>query len=87
MANIKSGEKRARQALRLRSRNRAEKSKIKTVQKNLLEAVAAGDKAKSKEAFSRYCSVLDRALKHGIVKANTVNRSKSRAAARLASLK
>ena len=87
MANIQSGEKRARQALRLRSRNRAEKIKIKTVQKNLLEAVAAGDKVKSKAAFGLFCSVLDKARKHGIVKANTVNRSKSRAAAKLAALK
>ena len=87
MANIKSGEKRARQALKLRSRNRAETSKIKTVQKKLLEAIAAGDKAKGKEAFGLYCSALDKALKHGIVKANTVNRSKSRAAAKLAALK
>jgi small subunit ribosomal protein S20 len=87
MANIKSAEKRARQAIERRSRNRAEKSKINTVHKKLLEIVAAGDKAKSKEQFGIYCSVLDKALKHGIVKANTVNRSKSRAAAKLAAMK
>ena len=87
MANIKGGEKRARQAVGLRSKNRAEKSKINTIHKRLLDTVTAGDKAKGKELFSLYCSVLDKALKHGVVKANTVNRSKSRAAARLASLK
>ena len=87
MSNIQSGEKRARQAIGRRSKNRAEKSKINTTHKKLLETVAAGDKAKSKELFSLYCSVLDKALKHGVVKANTVNRSKSRAAARLATLK
>ena len=87
MANIKGGEKRARQAVGLRSRNRAEKSKINTVHKRLLEAVAAADKAKAKAVFSEYCSVLDKTLKHGIVKANMVNRSKSRAAAKLAAMK
>lgn len=87
MSNIQSGEKRARQALVRRSKNRAEKSKINTVHKKLLETVASGDKAKSKEVFSLYCSILDKSLKHGVVKANTVNRSKSRAAAKLAALK
>jgi len=87
MANIKGGIKRARQAVGLRSKNRAEKSKINTVHKKLLEVVAAGDKAKSKEVFSVYCSILDKALKHGVVKANMINRSKSRMAAKLAALK
>jgi len=87
MANIKGGIKRARQAVGLRSKNRAEKSKINTVHKKFLEVVAAGDKAKGKEVFSQYCSILDRALKHGVVKANLVNRSKSRAAKKLAALK
>jgi ribosomal protein S20 len=87
MANIKGGIKRARQAIGRRSKNRGEKSKINTLHKKFLEIVAAGDKAKGKESYSEYCSILDKALKHGVVKANLVNRSKSRAAKKLAALK
>ena len=87
MANIKGGEKRARQALKRRAKNRAERHRMNTIKRKLLEAVAANDKAKSKEIFSQFCSVLDKAQKHGVLLANSVNRSKSRACARVASIK
>jgi len=87
MANIKGGIKRARQAIGRRSKNRAEKSKINTIHKRFLDVVTSGDKAKARGIFSEYCSILDKALKHGVVKANLVNRSKSRAAKKLAALK
>jgi small subunit ribosomal protein S20 len=87
MANIKGGIKRARQAIGRRSRNRGEKSKFNTVHKKFLDAITAGDKTKAKEVFSEFCSILDKTLKHGVVKANLVNRTKSRAAKKLAALK
>jgi len=87
MANIKGGIKRARQAIGRRSKNRAEKSQVNTVHKKFLDAVTAGDKAKAQAVFSEFCSVLDKTLKHGVVKANLVNRTKSRAAKKLAAMK
>ena len=87
MANIKSAEKRARQAIKRRQRNRADKGAIHTLRRKLLETIAAGDKEKSREMFKTFCSILDKSLKHGVLKSNTVDRKKSRIAAKLASMK
>jgi len=76
---VKTSEKR-------RARNRALKSKIRTVRNGLHDAIAAGDKAKCEETFRRYCSVLDKAAKRGTIKANAANRRKSAAAAKLAAM-
>lgn len=86
MANIKSAEKRARQAVKRHAKNRGEKSKVLTIRKRLLAAVQAGDKEKSKAGFKEFCSALDKAVKHGTMVANTVDRLKARAAAKLIKL-
>jgi small subunit ribosomal protein S20 len=84
MPNIKSAAKRMRQSAVRRSCNRSAKSAIHTM-RNKIYAAEPADKAAAKKLFSEYCSTLDKAVKTGIVKANTANRKKSRAAARLAS--
>jgi len=81
MAHTKSALKRARQAEKRRLKNRAEKSRIKTFRKKLRAAVAANDKAAAEATYRKLCSCLDKALKHGVLKANTVARYKSRDAA------
>ncbi len=86
MPNIQSAFKRMKTSAANRARNREAKAAISTIRAQLFNAIAAGDKAKSKDAFREYCSALDKAAKRGILKANTVNRSKSRAAARLAAV-
>lgn len=86
MANIKGGIKRAKQALQNRTRNRGERKRVHTVESNLLAALSANDKVKSKELYRLFCSFLDKSLKHGVMKANTVSRKKSRLAARLVKL-
>ena len=61
MANHKSSIKRARQTIVRTERNRAEKSRMKTLRKNTLSAIAAGDKdaaAKASERESRRREVL-----------------------------
>ena len=83
MPNIKSAFKSMRTSAIFRKRNLAEKGKIKSARARLDEAMAGGDKAKAKEAFATYCSVVDTAAKKGIIKRNTANRDKSRAARRL----
>lgn len=86
MANIKSAEKRMRNADKARVRSRAVRSASVTAQRRLLEAVAGGDRAKAQTAYRDYCSMLDKARKTGRIKANTVSRRKSRGARMLAGM-
>ncbi len=81
MAHTKSASKRARQAEKRRLKNRAEKSRIRTFRRKLRAAVAAGNKDVSAAIFRNLCSYLDKAVKHGVLKANTASRYKSRDAA------
>ena len=87
MANIKGGEKRARQAIKRRQKNRSERSAIHTMQRTLLTLIAAGDKEKTRLLFREYCSLLDKAVKHGVLMGNTGDRKKSRMATKLAGMK
>jgi ribosomal protein S20 len=86
MANIKSAEKRAHQAVERNRRNRSVKSRILTASKAFLAAAEEGDKAKAQQLFSRFASLLDKSAKKGIIKANNASRHKSRASARLAAM-
>ncbi|MDD5676595.1 MAG: 30S ribosomal protein S20 [Kiritimatiellae bacterium] len=86
MPNIHSAVKRMRVAEKARLINRAAKSKINTIRRQLFEICAANDAAKSSKAFSDYCSALDKAAIKGIIKKNTAMRRKRRAAAKIALL-
>ena len=83
MANSKNAAKRARTSEKSRQRNVKTKSKIKSLRKNLLAAVAVPDNPKTPEAYGTFCSGLDKAVKHGIIAKNTAVRKKARAAALL----
>ena len=85
MPNIKSAEKRVRQSAKNREKNRAVKSKINTARRPVLAGTL--DKEAMKKAVSAYASTLDKAVKQGVIKKNTANRRKSRAAKRLAAAK
>ena len=78
MANIRSAEKQNRQAEKRKTRNRAEKSKLKSALKTAKAAIAGGDT--SKEVLSKSFSVIDKAAKKGLIKNNTADRYKSRLA-------
>lgn len=86
MPNIKSAKKRVKTSEKRRIRNKSAASTVATVRKSLYNAVAAGDKAKAVMLFRKYCSVLDKTAKRGIIHSNAANRKKSSAAARLAKL-
>jgi small subunit ribosomal protein S20 len=86
MPNTKSAEKRMRTSEIKRQANRSVKGRIATIRRRFSETLESGDKAKSEQHFRQYCACLDKAVKKGVVKANTADRSKSRAAIRLASL-
>ena len=84
MANIKGAVKSARQAEGRRITNRAVRARIAETRNSFFETVAGGDKAKSQELFRKYCSILDKAARHGVIKSNTASRRRSRAALMLA---
>lgn len=83
MANIKSAEKRNRQATKRRARNRAVKGATATIGQELLEVLRGGDKAKAQTLFRKYASALDKGVKKGIIEANAASRRKSRMALRM----
>jgi small subunit ribosomal protein S20 len=78
MPNIKSAEKRLRQSLVRRARNRAAKSTIKTQIRKVREAVAAGDIPKAEQDFRLAAQKLDRAGSRNIIHPNKASRLKSR---------
>lgn len=86
MANHKSSIKRARQTVVRTERNRAEKSKIKTIRKKALTAIAAGDKEAALKASSEFASVVDKAAKRNLFHPNKAANLKSKTAKALATL-
>lgn len=85
MPNIKSAAKRIRQAAKNRAKNRAVMSKISTVRRTVLEPKEM-DQETGKKVLARYFSTLDKAVKQGVIKRNTADRRKSRAAKRIAKI-
>ena len=83
MPNIKSAKKRMRTSVKRQEGNRSAKSRIVTARRKLYDAILAGDQAVTKTALSSYCSVLDKAVKRGALKANAADRRKSRATLRV----
>lgn len=86
MANHKSSIKRSRQTIVRTERNRAIKSRIKTLRKKTLAAVAAGDKQAAILASSELASAVDKAAKTNVVHANKAANVKSKTAKAIAAL-
>ena len=80
---IASGRKRARQDVELNAANSALRSKFRTVVKNVLKAVTAGDKAKAAEVFKAGQSVIDSVADKGLFHKNKAARHKSRLSAKI----
>jgi small subunit ribosomal protein S20 len=87
MANTKSAEKRNRQNVQQRERNRAHRSRLRTAIKRLRSAVASGDAAKAQEALPATLSVIDKIAQKKIIHPNAAARYKSRLVKRVATLK
>ena len=81
MANTKSALKRVRQIERLTERNRAAKSRLKTLRKKVATATEAGKAEEIKSALSEFSSAVDRAAKTSLIHKNAASRLKSKAAA------
>lgn len=78
MPNIRSAAKRMRQGVKRQLRNQIAKTQIKHVRRSVI-----GEGPLSEDVYRRYCSILDKAAKRGIIKKNTAVRRKRRATARL----
>ena len=86
MANTKSAEKRNRQNVKQRERNRAHRSRLRTAIKSLRSAVASGDAAKANEILPVTLGIIDKIAQKKVIHANTASRYKSRLAKRVAAL-
>lgn len=78
MANIASAKKKARQAVKHRVRNVAQKSMIRSVIKKVVKAVEAKDKKAAESAYAEMTPVLDRYSTRNMIHKNKVARHKSR---------
>lgn len=79
MPNIKSAKKRMRSSESRREGNTVVKTRVKTASRKAREALAAGVAETAAAAVSEYSSVLDKAVKRGVIKKNTAIRRKTRA--------
>ncbi len=86
MANIKSAKKRNITNEKSRLSNKTVKTNLKTVEKEFLAAVAAGETEKATAACKKATKKFDMAASKGVIHKNTANRKKSQFAKKLNSL-
>ncbi len=77
MPNIKSASKRVELSRAAAERNKAEKSRLKTMIKKFDEAVAEGNTDKANDAFKAAVKAVDQATAKGLLHKNTAARKKS----------
>ena len=86
MANIKSAEKRAKQAVKRREHNVAARSRLRTSIKKVLAAITAGSKDDATAAFKAAQPVIDTMVTKGISHSNKAARHKRELNARIKAL-
>ena len=86
MANIKSAQKRARQAEKRRKHNMGLRSRMRTKIKDVIKACDAGDKEAAQAAFKAAVPVIDSMVNKKIVTKNKAARHKSRMNTRIKAL-
>jgi small subunit ribosomal protein S20 len=82
VANTKSAEKAARQAVKHRSANVALRSRLRTAIRKSTDASATGKKAEATAAFKDVQPVIDAMVNKGLIHRNKAARHKSRLNAR-----
>ena len=78
MANSKSAEKRVRQNIKTRDRNRARVASLRTAIKSVRTAVAEGDAETAKSLLDPTLAMIDRTRSRGVIHRNAAARRKSR---------
>jgi small subunit ribosomal protein S20 len=87
MANHFSALKRARQTTKRTEHNRSNTSRLRTALRKLRQTLASGDAKQAKAVFGDTVSMIDKAVKNGVIHKNTGARYKSRLSARVAAVK
>ena len=87
MADHFSALKRARQTETKTTRNRADKSRLRSALRSLREAIPKGDKAAAEQVYRKTVSSLDKAIQKGTLHENTASRYKSRLGKRVTAMK
>jgi small subunit ribosomal protein S20 len=83
LANTKSAEKAARQAVKRRGNNVAASSKMRTAIREVVDAIGSGEKARAETSYSQAVPVIDAMVSKGMVHRNKAARHKSRLAQRI----
>ena len=86
MANTKSAEKAAKQAVAHRVRNVAMRSRMRTAIRKVVDAVTAGNKTEAKAHYQAAVPLIDTLVNKKIIHRNAANRHKSRLSARVKAL-
>jgi small subunit ribosomal protein S20 len=86
MANTKSAEKRNRQNVEHRTRNRSQRSRMRSAIKDLRTAVEQGEAKAARELLPTTLRIVDMSASKGVIHANTAARYKSRLSKAVAAL-
>lgn len=86
MANSPQAKKRARQAVKCRTRNVAKRSEFRTVLKSTTYAIDSGDKESAASALKSAIPVIDAMVSKGLIHKNKAARHKSRLTSRVKAL-
>jgi len=86
LANSPQAKKRARQAVKSRTRNVAKRSEFRTVLKNTTSAIEAGEKDNAASALKSAIPVIDAMVSKGLIHKNKAARHKSRLTAKVKAL-
>lgn len=83
MANTAQSRKRARQAIKRNEHNVPLRSRFRSAIKQVLTAVASGDKSAAQTAYNNAVSLIDKTENKGLIHKNKAARHKSRLNARV----
>ena len=86
LANIKSAKKRAIQAEKRRQHNAGRRSMMRTFIKNVVKAIATGDKPAAQEAYKKMEASVAKLSNQGLIHKNKAARHKSRLIAKIKAL-
>lgn len=86
MANHKSAAKRARQSIRKQAVNSSRKSKVKTNEKTLAQAIKSKDVSQLPTLLKAYMAQIMKAAKAGALKKETASRKIARISKQVSSL-
>lgn len=86
MANTKSAEKAAKQAVKHRTRNVALRSRMRTAIRKVTDAAAAGNKGEATANYKAAVPLIDTLVNKKIIHRNAADRHKSRLSARVKAL-